>query len=171
MNSLRELFIDQLKDIYNAENQLTKALPKLAKKASSPMLKNAFESHLKETENHVTRLNNISEMLGIKLSGKKCPAMTGLVEEGREILNEKGQDAVIDVGLVCAAQRVEHYEMAAYGNARTLAEKLGQPKIAAVLQETLDEEGAANEKLTFISENNIFPSAPTNTDEGWARPS
>ena len=160
MDTLNELLEDEIKDIYNAENQLVKALPKMAKKASSPALKAAFTSHLKETENHVKRLETVGKLLGItKLSGKKCHAMEGLIEEGKEVLDEEGEGAVIDAALIGAAQRVEHYEMAAYGTARGMAEALKQDKVAKLLQETLDEESAADEKLTMIAEEEVLPSA------------
>lgn len=159
METLQELFVDELKDIYNAEVQLVKALPKLAKKASSPALKQALMNHLKETEGHVKRLDTISESLGVKLTGKKCAAMEGLVEEGKEIIEEEGQSPIIDAALIGAAQRVEHYEMAAYGTARAMAEELGETQLSRLLQDTLDEEGAADKKLTQISESEILPAA------------
>src|SRR6185295_2514418 len=136
MNSLQELFEDELKDIYNAEHQLLKALPKLAKKASSAKLKQAFTSHLSETENQVKRLDTIARQLEIKLTGKTCKAMQGLVEEGKEVLEEDGPDAVIDAALIGAAQRVEHYEISGYGSARAMAEQLGEAKIIKLLQAT-----------------------------------
>ena len=149
----------ELKDLYNAENQLLKALPKMAKKASSSTLGKAFTSHLKETEGHVKRLETIGKTLGISLSGKKCKAMEGLIEEGKEVLEEDGKSAVIDAALIGAAQRVEHYEMAAYGTARAMAERLGQDKVVALLQQTLDEEGAADQKLTEIAEQEVLADA------------
>src|SRR5665213_3120106 len=115
MDTLAELLEDELKDIYSAEKQLTKALPKMAKKAASDALRTAFTTHLKETENHITRLESIGQELDIKLTGKKCKAMEGLVEEGKEVIEEDGKNAVIDAALIGSAQRVEHYEMAAYG--------------------------------------------------------
>jgi ferritin-like metal-binding protein YciE len=159
MDSLQELFEDELKDIYNAENQLLKALPKMAKKASSASLQKAFTSHLKETENHVKRLETIGKDLDIKLTGKKCHAMEGLVEEGKEVLEEDGPDEVIDAALIGAAQRVEHYEMAAYGTIRAMAEELGHSKAAKLLQDTLNEEGAADKKLTEIAEGEVLAAA------------
>lgn len=162
MDSLSELLEDELKDIYNAENQLLKALPKMAKKASSETLKAAFTSHLTETEGHVARLEQIGKRLEIKLTGKKCHAMEGLVEEGKEVIEEDGEDAVIDAALIGAAQRVEHYEMAAYGTVRAIAEALGETEVAALLQQTLDEEGAADKKLTAIAEKEILPAAGKN---------
>jgi ferritin-like metal-binding protein YciE len=157
--SIAKLLEDQLKDMYSAETQLVKALPKLAKKAASAELKNAFSSHLQETKYHVERLSEIGQILGLKMTGKKCRAMEGLVEEGAEVLEADGPGPVIDAALIAAAQRVEHYEMSAYGSARALATHLGHENVAALLQETLDEESAADEKLTSISEEEILPNA------------
>ena len=159
MDSLEELFVDELKDLFNAENQLIKALPKLAKKATTPALKKAFTDHLKQTEEHVARLQKIGQMLGEKLTGKKCAAMEGLVEEGGEILEEDDQNAIIDAALIGAAQRVEHYEIAAYGTVRAMAETLGHNDIVELLQETLDEEGAADKLLTKISTGEVLKAA------------
>jgi ferritin-like metal-binding protein YciE len=164
MDTLQELLEDELKDIYNAENQLIKALPKMAKKASSESLKAALTSHLKETQGHVMRLETIGKELGIKMSGKKCKAMEGLVEEGNEVLEEDGDGPVIDAALIGAAQRVEHYEMAAYGTSRAMAETLGHSKVAKLLQQTLDEESAADEKLTQIAEGEVLSAANANGD-------
>lgn len=159
MNSLQELFVDELKDILNAENQLLKVLPKMSKKAVSPALKKAFTDHLKETEGHVQRLEKIGQTLGEKLTGKKCAAMAGLIEEGNEILEEDGQNAVIDAALIGAAQRVEHYEIAAYGTIRAMAQTLGHDDVAQLLQDTLDEEGAANKLLTKIATGEVLEAA------------
>ncbi|HEX3816940.1 MAG TPA: ferritin-like domain-containing protein [Chthoniobacterales bacterium] len=152
LNSLRDLWIEEMRDLYNAENQLLKALPKMAKAASAPELKQAFESHLEETRTHVERLEEIFEKLDKKPSGKTCKAMKGLVEEGSEMMSEEGSDSVIDAGIIAAAQRVEHYEMAGYGAVRTFASILGEDDAEDLLQQTLDEEGAADEKLTEIAE-------------------
>jgi ferritin-like metal-binding protein YciE len=152
LDSLRTLWIEEMRDLYNAENQLVKALPKMAKKASNEELKEALESHLEETRGHVERLEEIFQKLGKKPSGKTCKAMQGLIEEGSEMMNEDGPDSVIDAGIIAAAQRVEHYEMAGYGTARTFASILGEDEAEDLLQETLDEEGAADEKLTEIAE-------------------
>lgn len=141
-----------MRDLYNAENQLVKALPKMAKAASTPDLRKAFESHLKETKTHVERLEKIFKKLGEKPSGKTCKAMKGLVEEGSEMTKEEGSGVVIDAGLIGAAQRVEHYEMAGYGVVRTFASVLGESEAKKLLQTTLDEEGAADKKLTKIAE-------------------
>ena len=153
LDSLRTLWIEEMRDLYSAENQLLKALPKMAKKAATPELKEAFESHLEETKTHVERLEEIFAKLGKKPSGKTCKAMKGLVEEGSEMMEEDGPESVIDAGLIAAAQRVEHYEMAGYGVVRTFASVLDEDDAQALLQETLDEEGAADEKLTEIAEN------------------
>ncbi len=159
MPTITKLLEDQLKDIYNAETQLVKALPKMAKKASSRGLKEAIASHLEETKHQVERLDQISQTLGIKLSGKKCKAMEGLIEEGAEVLDAEGPGPVIDLALIAAAQRVEHYEISAYGSARTFAGHLGHEDVVELLQETLDEESAADEKLTSLSEKEILPTA------------
>ena len=154
-NPLEELFVDELKDIYSAENQIVRALPKMARAASSPELKRAFERHLEETRRHVERLEQIAGELDIKLTGKKCHGMEGLIEEGKEIMEEDLEENAIDAGLIGAAQKVEHYEIAAYGTARAHAAMLGYNKIARVLQQTLNEEGATDKKLTQIAENVI----------------
>lgn len=157
--SLSDVMEDQLKDLFSAESQLIKALPKMAKRASSPELKDAFTNHLRETEGHVDRLNTISKSLGTRLGGKKCKAMEGLIEEGKEVIDEDGEPNLIDAALIGAAQRVEHYEMAAYGTARAMAEKLGHSDIVDLLQQTLDEEKAADEKLTQIAEEEVLVGA------------
>jgi ferritin-like metal-binding protein YciE len=168
METLMELLEDELKDLYSAENQLVKALPKMAKKAASESLKDAILAHLKETEGQVERLTKIGQLLEIKLTGKKCKAMEGLIEEGKEILEEDGSPSVIDAALIGAAQRVEHYEIAAYGTTRAMAEHLGHDKVAKLLSQTLDEESAADEKLTQISLEDVLPAtdhAQVETDE------
>jgi ferritin-like metal-binding protein YciE len=152
LDSLRTLWIEEMRDLYNAENQLLKALPKMAKRATTPQLKEAFETHLEETQTHVERLDEIFQTLGKKPSGKTCKAMKGLVEEGSEMIKEDGPDSVIDAGLIAAAQRVEHYEIAGYGVCRTFASILGEDDAEDLLQTTLDEEGATDEKLTEIAE-------------------
>jgi ferritin-like metal-binding protein YciE len=159
MDSLQELLVDELKDLYSAENQLLKALPKMAKKASSEQLKEAFTGHLKETEGHVKRLQQIAKLLEIDLGGKKCHAMQGLVEEGSEVLEEDGPEAVIDAALIGAARRVEHYEMAAYCATRGMAEELGNDQVAKLLEETVNEEEAADEKLKAIAQDEVLPKA------------
>jgi len=152
MATLRDMFVEELKDLYNAEHQLLKALPKMAKAATSTELKRAFQSHLKETEGQVDRLEQVFESLDMSPKGKKCKAMEGLVEEGAEWMEEDADPDVMDAGLIAAAQRVEHYEMAGYGCVRTYAQLLGETKAASLLQKTLDEEGAADKKLTKIAE-------------------
>jgi ferritin-like metal-binding protein YciE len=152
-NPLEELLVDELKDLYSAENQIIKALPKMAKTATSPELKRAFERHLEETRNHVERLDQIGEQLGSRLTGKKCHGMEGLIEEGKEIMAEDLDENAIDAGMIGAAQKVEHYEIAAYGTARTHATMLGFTKVARLLQQTLNEEGATDKKLTQLAEN------------------
>jgi ferritin-like metal-binding protein YciE len=157
--TIAKLFEDQLKDIYNAETQLVKALPKMAKKASSEALKEAITSHLEETKHHVERLDEIGQSLGIKVTGKKCKAMEGLIEEGAEVMQAEGPSPVIDAAIIVAAQRVEHYEISAYGSARAFAQQLGHEDAVELLQETLDEESAADEKLTALSEEEILQAA------------
>ena len=154
-NPLEELFVDELKDIYSAESQIVKALPKMARAASSPELKRAFERHLEETRRHVERLDQIGGELDVRLTGKKCHGMEGLIEEGKEVMEQDFDENAIDAGLIGAAQKVEHYEIAAYGTARAHAAMLGYNKIARVLQQTLNEEGATDKKLTQIAENVI----------------
>ncbi len=168
MSTLNKLFSDELKDVYNAEKQLIKALPKMAKKASTESLKEAFTEHLEETEGHVDRIEKIGKMLKLTLTGKKCKAMEGLIEEGKEILDEEEPGPVTDAALIGAAQRVEHYEMAAYGVLRAMAQALGHEDAAEILQETLDEEGAADKKLTEIAEEEVLSAAleEENGEEG-----
>jgi ferritin-like metal-binding protein YciE len=150
---LEELLIDHLKDLYSAENQIIKALPKMAKGATSPDLKRAFERHLEETRRQVERLEQIGEALDVRLTGKKCKGMEGLIEEGKELLSEDFEEDTLDAGLIGAAQKVEHYEIAAYGTARAHATLLGYNKVAKLLQQTLDEEAATDKKLTALAEN------------------
>lgn len=150
--SLHALLIDELKDLFHAENQLLKALPKMAKASASPELKAAFTSHLAETRGHVQRLTQALKLLGQPAKGKVCHAMLGLVEEGSEVIALKAPAAVRDAALIGAAQRVEHYEMAGYGTARAFAQALGEKDVAKLLQATLDEEGNANQLLTQVSE-------------------
>lgn len=157
INSLEALLEDQLRDIFNAETQLLKALPKMANRASSEALREAFESHREETEGQLERLEIIASRLGIKLTGKKCRAMEGLIEEGGEMLSAAGEEKIIDLGLIGAAQRIEHYEISAYGTARALAEQLGEEEVVELLQKNLEEEAAADERLTAISEEEILP--------------
>jgi ferritin-like metal-binding protein YciE len=161
LESLHDLFVDELKDLYNAEIQLTKALPKMAKAASSEDLRTAFEGHLTETEHQVQRLETIFKQLEANPKGKKCKAMVGLIEEGKEIMEEDAEDAVKDAALIAAAQRVEHYEIAGYGTVRTYAQLLGFDEAANLLQETLDEEASADKKLTELAQNiNVEAQSP-----------
>src|SRR5256885_14977797 len=159
LETLQKLYINELRDLYNAENQLIKALPKMAKGASSEELADAFEKHLKETETHVERLEEIFEELDESPKGKTCHGMKGLIEEGSEILDEEGDPSVIDAGIIVAAQKVEHYEIASYGSVRTFAKLLGQKKAAELLQTTLDEESEANELLNGLAESIVNPEA------------
>jgi ferritin-like metal-binding protein YciE len=149
--ALKELYIDELKDIYNAENQLVKALPKMAKTANSEELRTGFEEHLEQTRGHVQRLEQIFKELGEKPSGKKCKGMEGLVAEGQEIMGEDFKDDLMDAALISAAQRVEHYEIAAYGTVRTYAELLGEDTAVQLLEQTLEEEKETDQKLTDMA--------------------
>ena len=160
METVNELFQDQIKDLFSAENQLLKALPKMAKKASCAELKKGFETHLKQTEGHVSRLSKIADMWEFKPTGKKCKAMEGLIEEGAEVLKEDGNDYVIDAALIAAAQRVEHYEISAYGSARALAERIGCKETAGLLQKTLDEESDTDKLLSKLSADSVLKEAP-----------
>lgn len=155
LKTLDALLVDMLKDLYSAESQLVKALPKMAKAAQAEDLKNAFTAHLEETRGQVARLDTIFEQLEVSPRGKKCKAMEGLIEEGKELIEEDAEPSVKDAGLIGAAQKVEHYEIAGYGTARTIAELLGHNDIAKLLQETLDEEGMADKKLTDLAESVI----------------
>src|ERR1700686_1682568 len=149
--ALKELYIDELKDIYNAENQLVKSLPKMAKAANSAELRNGFEEHLEQTRGHVQRLEQIFKELGEKPSGKKCKGMEGLVAEGQEMMGEDFEDDVMDAALISAAQRVEHYEIAAYGTVRTYAELLGEDQAVTLLEQTLEEEKETDQKLSDLA--------------------
>jgi ferritin-like metal-binding protein YciE len=152
-NAVKELYIDELRDIYNAENQLTKALPKMAKAATSDELRAGFEEHLEQTKGHVERLEQIFQELGEKPTGKKCKGMEGLVEEGDEMIKEAELEGeALDAGLISAAQRVEHYEIAAYGCVRTYANLLGESDAAKLLEQTLKEEKETDQKLTKLAE-------------------
>ena len=159
LNTLKQLYIEELRDLHSAENQLLKALPKMAKGASSDELKLAFENHLDQTKVHVERLEEIFERLDETPKGKTCQAMKGLVEEGSEILEEEGEESVLDAGIIAAAQKVEHYEIASYGTVRTFAQLLGEDEAAELLQETLDEEGEADKLLTQLAQEIVNPEA------------
>lgn len=152
VESIGDLFLDELKDLYSAEKQITKALPKMAKAASTAELSEAFQNHLEETCGHIERLETIFQTLGKRGTGKTCEGMKGLLEEGAEMIEEVEKGPVRDAGLISAAQRVEHYEMAGYGSVRAYAELLGKNDIVELLEATLEEEKAADEKLTEISE-------------------
>jgi ferritin-like metal-binding protein YciE len=151
-NQLKELYIDELKDIYSAESQLVKALPKMAKASNSDELRAGFEEHLEQTKGHVKRLEQIFSALGEKPTGKKCKGMEGLVAEGSEMMEEDLEEDALDAGLISAAQRVEHYEIAAYGTVRTYANILGEDEAASLLEETLEEEKETDQKLTELAE-------------------
>jgi ferritin-like metal-binding protein YciE len=150
--SLRDLYREQLKDLYNAEQQLIKALPKMVKAASSEQLRGAFEEHLEKTKGHAERIATIFEQMGEKVEGKKCKAMEGLIKEGGEVIEEDMTEALKDAALIAAAQRVEHYEIAGYGCVRTYATILGDQEAADLLRQTLDEEKEADELLNGIAE-------------------
>jgi len=151
LETMKELLLDELQDLYSAETQITKALPKMAKASSGADLKEAFESHLAETEGHVQRLETIFKHLKESPKGKTCEGMKGLLKEGDERIKEGGEPEVLDAGLISAAQRVEHYEIAAYGSARTYAELLGELDVVKLLEKTLEEEKAADQKLTKVA--------------------
>jgi ferritin-like metal-binding protein YciE len=159
LDTLKKLYVEELRDVYSAEQQLLKALPKMAKGASSDELKQAFEDHLEQTKGHVERLEEIFETLDEKPTGKTCKAMKGLIEEGSEILKEDGEDSVLDAGIIAAAQKVEHYEMATYGTLRTWADLLNEDEAASLLQETLDEEAQADKTLNELATEVINPEA------------
>ncbi len=150
---LHELFLDELADILNAERQLTKALPKMAKAAASEELREAFENHLNETKTHVTRLQEVFKSLGESRQDKKCKAMEGLLEEGEDLMEQMKDSSALDAALIAAAQKVEHYEIASYGTVIAWAAQMGHEETQALLEETLAEEKAADEKLTGIAEN------------------
>ncbi|HTW94804.1 MAG TPA: ferritin-like domain-containing protein [Tepidisphaeraceae bacterium] len=159
-NNLNDLFVQQLEDLYDAEKRLTDALPKMAQAATSPQLRQAFESHLAETRGHVNRLETVFSRLGKTPERETCAAMKGLIKEGEDMINAKGDPAVRDAGLIAAGQRVEHYEMAGYGTVRTFAQQLGLSDVANILQQTLNEEGQADHKLTEIAKSAVNWRAP-----------
>ena len=155
LETLQDLYVSELKDLYSAENQIVKALPKMAHAATAQALKAAFEEHLAQTQGQVKRLEQIFERLEKSPSGKTCKGMQGLLAEGQELLKEDAEPAVLDAGLIAAAQRVEHYEIAGYGTVRTYATLLGDERAVRLLQQTLDEEGATDKKLTQLAETAI----------------
>jgi ferritin-like metal-binding protein YciE len=166
--TLRNLFIDELRDAYHAEKQLTKALPKLAKAATTPDLRKALESHLEETENHVRRLEQVFETLEEPAKTKVCAGMAGIIEEGSEMIKKEAKGAALDAGIIAGAQRAEHYEMAAYGSLMAWAEALGHDDVMELLGETLEEEKAADEKLSELAEGGINESAASEDAEDEA---
>jgi ferritin-like metal-binding protein YciE len=155
LDTLKDLYIKGLKDLYSAERQLVKALPKMIRATKHPELKAAFKTHLQQTEEHARRLEEICKELGVSPRGKKCVGMEGLIEEGKELIDEEPDDDVLDAGLISAAQHVEHYEMAGYGTVRTYARQLGFESQAQLLQKTLDEEGETDHLLTDLAEARI----------------
>jgi ferritin-like metal-binding protein YciE len=155
LNSLSDLFVVQIQDLYDAEQRLTKALPKMAAAATNKPLKSGFQEHLHQTEQHVARLEKVFGIMGLTAQRETCEAMKGLIAEGEEAIKAGGDPNVRDAALIAAAQRVEHYEIAGYGTVRTLAQHLGQEEAARILQQTLDEEGACDKKLTEIAESLI----------------
>ena len=161
LNSLRDLYIAELKDLYDAENRIIKALPKMAEASSSQDLRNAFEHHLKQTRIQAQRLEQIFEKLDQSPKGEKCKGMVGIIDEGEDLMDEDAPPAVRDAALIAAAQRVEHYEIAAYGTCRTYARRLGYEDQARLLNETLQEEGEADKKLTTLAESYINEDAKT----------
>jgi ferritin-like metal-binding protein YciE len=168
MESLKELYVDELKDLWSAEGQITKALPRMIKAATHPKLKKAFNTHLKQTERQIKRLERIFKELDESPRGKKCVGMEGLLKEGAELIKEKPQADVLDAGLIAAAQHVEHYEMAGYGCVRTWARQLGEERHAELLQETLDEEEMTDKLLTDLAESSINIDAESSDDEEMA---
>jgi ferritin-like metal-binding protein YciE len=160
LNTVHDLLVHSVKDLYNAETQLVKALPKMAKAATDPDLKAGFKTHLEETKVHVERLQQVAELLGTTPRGLTCKAMKGLVEEGAEAIEEEAEPSIKDLALITAAQKVEHYEISGYGSAIALAESLENAEVAELLQTTLDEESATDEKLTAAAQT-LLSSAPT----------
>ena len=164
LSTIKDLLEDEIKDLYSAEKQLTKAIPKMAKGSNNEGLASAFETHFKETQNQVARLEKVAGILGTKPTGKKCAGMEGVIEEGSEALDEDGDENVLDLGLIGAGSRVEHYEMAGYMTAISLAEQLGQDKVVKLLSESLAEEQAAEKKLRTIAQT-ILKSAPQDQEK------
>lgn len=158
-NSLEDLFLHELKDLYDAEMRITEALPKMAEKAHNPSLKQAFENHLRQTEKHIERLESIFEHRGIQPEREKCDSMVGLIKEGSAVLSAEGDPDVLDAALIAAAQRVEHYEIAGYGTTRAFAHQLGDEYSAELLEQTLDEEKQTDQQLTEIAEGSVNPAS------------
>jgi ferritin-like metal-binding protein YciE len=165
-NALMELYVDELKDLYDAENRLVKALPKVAKAATSEKLRSAVEQHLEQTRGHVDRLKEIFDNMGEKATGKKCAGMMGILKEGEEIMEEDYEGEAMDAALISAAQRVEHYEIAAYGCVRTWAELLGENEASNLLEKTLTEEKEADQKLTELAEEINVKAKEIGSEEG-----
>ena len=165
METLQDLYVEELKDLYSAENQILKALPRMIKVASHPQLKKAFTTHERQTRQQVARLERICKGLGVSPKGKKCVGMEGLIEEAKDLISEKPDPDVLDAGLIAAAQHVEHYEMAGYGCVRTYARVLGRERDAELLQQTLDEEGETDKLLTQIAESSINVEAVSQDDD------
>ena len=158
-NSLAELFEHELRDLYDAEHRLTEALPQMAEKATNPSLKQALQHHLRETERQIERLKSIFEQIGVEPEREKCDAIVGLIKEGSHVLDAEGDANVLDAALIAAAQRTEHYEIAAYGTARAFARQLGNEYAAELLEQTLNEEKAADETLTQVAESAVNPAS------------
>lgn len=170
VSNLQELLVDELKDLYNAEQQLVKTLPKMAKSANSDELRTAFEEHLEQTKGHVERLDRAFESLNVATRGKKCLGMEGLINEGKELLETEMPEAVLDAGIIGAAQKVEHYEIAAYGTARRHAELLDLDDVVELLNQTLEEEKETDERLTEIAETiNVEAEQPGESEDGDAQ--
>jgi len=163
LDSFETLFVDQIEDLYDAEQRLAQALPKMAQAAHCQTLKAAFEQHVRETQNHISRLEQIFRSLGRQPQRHTCYAMKGLIEEGQEVLSASGDECVLDAALIAAAQRTEHYEISGYGTARSFAQRLGRADAARLLQETLDEEAATDKKLTRLAEHHVNPQAAATT--------
>jgi ferritin-like metal-binding protein YciE len=160
IKTLNDLFVDQIKDLYNAETQILKALPRMAKNASDSKLKEGFERHLEETKAQKDRLEKVCKLLDVKPTGKKCVAMEGLLEEAKEIINNVKDPSVLDAGLIASSQKVEHYEIASYGTVATFAKELGNEQVLDLLVDTLQEEKQTDTKLTNVAESNVNENAP-----------
>ena len=159
LDSMKKLFVHELKDLHDAETQILKTLPKMADKASHAELRSAFQEHHRQTEDHVRRLEQIFDELGEKPGGVKCKGIRGIISEGDEVLKDKSDEEVRDAAMIASAQRVEHYEIAAYGSARNYARMLGNDRASSLLQQTLDEEGETDRKLSTIAESRVNPDA------------
>ncbi len=168
LSSLDDLLVHELQDIYNAENQILKALPKMAKAASHPELKAAFEEHREQTQTQVQRLEQAFKLLGVPVKGRKCEGMAGLIEEGKKVMEEKAEPSVLDAALIMAAQKVEHYEIASYGCVCTYAEMLGYDQVHDLLGQNLDEEETTDQRLTALAESVINPEAEAEGEEAEA---